>query len=230
MSWLDIERDADGLLSSKVLEPLTPGAEAAPWLDRDAHVVYKFFDLRPNGTLGKKFELVRADDDDRPGIPEEERYRIETQPATFFDTIRKLRILNTAGAHPTEIVGLSEGGDFLIAKQPQAFPFQNLADDTKCAIDAIRGVVPERSRLEAQVVVIWVENEAMLVSDLHERNIMRDRDGHPTIIDALLGSVSHASKRHLAWLRDAVEDAQARRKGLPVKIRGGLVAAPDEEL
>ena len=230
LSWLDIERDADGLLSSKVLEPLTPGAEAAPWLDRDAHVVYKFFDLRPNGTLGKKFELVRADDDDRPGIPEEERYRIETQPATFFDTIRKLRILNTAGAHPTEIVGLSEGGDFLIAKQPQAFPFQNLADDTKCAIDAIRGVVPERSRLEAQVVVIWVENEAMLVSDLHERNIMRDRDGHPTIIDALLGSVSHASKRHLAWLRDAVEDAQARRKGLPVKIRGGLVAAPDEEL
>jgi hypothetical protein len=109
LSWLDIERDADGLLSSKVLEPLTPGAEAAPWLDRDAHVVYKLFDL-------------------------------------------------------------------------------------------------------------------------HERNIMRDRDGHPTIIDALLGSVSHASKRHLAWLRDAVEDAQARRKGLPVKIRGGLVAAPDEEL
>jgi hypothetical protein len=36
--------------------------------------------------------------------------------------------------------------------------------------------------------------------------------------------------RHLAWLRDAVEDAQLRRKGLPVKIRGGLVASPDEEL
>ena len=51
-----------------------------------------------------------------------------------------------------------------------------------------------------------------------------------TIIYALLGSVSHASKQRLAWLRDAVEDAQLRRKGLPVKIRGGLVAAPDEEL
>lgn len=230
LSWLGIERDDDGLLSSKVLEPLTPGAEAAPYLDPDAHVVYKFFDLRPNGTLGKKFELVRADDDDRPGVPEEERYRLETQPATFFDTIRKLRILNTAGAHPTEIVGLSEGGEFLIAKQPQAFPYKDLEEDTKASIDAIRGIVPERSRLEAQVVVIWVENEALLVSDLHERNIMRDRDGHPTIIDALLGSVSHASKQRLAWLRDAVDDAQLRRKGLPVKIRGGLVAAPDEEL
>lgn len=37
-------------------------------------------------------------------------------------------------------------------------------------------------------------------------------------------------QQRLAWLRDAVEDAQLRRKGLPVKIRGGLVAAPDEEL
>jgi hypothetical protein len=97
LSWLGIERDPDGFLSSKELEPLTPGAEAAPYLDPDAHVVYKLFDLRPNGTLGKKFELVRAHDDDRPGIPEEERYRLETQPATFFDTLRKLRILNTAG-------------------------------------------------------------------------------------------------------------------------------------
>lgn len=52
----------------------------------------------------------------------------------------------------------------------------------------------------------------------------------PTIIDALLGSVTHASKQSLAWLRDAVEDAHLRRKGLPVMIRGGLVAAPDEEL
>jgi len=193
LSWLGIERDCDGLLSSEVLEPLTPGAEAAPYLDHDASVVYKLFDLRPNGTLGKKFELVRAGDDELPGVPEEERYRLESQPATFFDTIRKLRILNTAGAHPTEIVGLSDGGDFLIAKQPLAFPYRNLADDTQSAIDIIRGVVPERSRLEAQVVVIWVENEAMLVSDLHERNIMRDRDGFPTIIDALLYQIKKLS-------------------------------------
>jgi hypothetical protein len=40
----------------------------------------------------------------------------------------------------------------------------------------------------------------------------------------------YASKQRLAWLRDAVEEAQVRRKGLPVKIRGGLVTAPDEEL
>jgi hypothetical protein len=94
----------------------------------------------------------------------------------------------------------------------------------------VPGALSERSRLEAQVVVIWVENEAMLLSDLHERNIMRDRDGFPTIIDALLGPVSHASKQRLAWLRDAVEDARDRRKGLPVKVRGGLVPSPDEEL
>jgi len=229
LNWLGIDRDEDGLLSSETLVALTPGAEAAPFLDTEARTVYKLFDLRPNGTLGKKFELVRDDDVDRPGIPEEERYRIESQSATFFDTIRKLRILNTAGAHPTEIVGLSDGGDFLIAKQPQAFPFKDLTDDTLSAIRSIRGVIPTRSRLEAEVVVIWLENEAMLVSDLHERNIMIDGDGRPTIIDALLGSVSHVAKQ-LPWLSDAIEDAQDFRKGLPVKVRGGLIEAPDDEL
>lgn len=194
LSWFGIDRDADGLLSSKELEALTPGAEASPYLDHDAQVVYKFFELHPNGAMGKKFDLVRADESDRPGIPEEERYHLESQPATVFDTIRKLRILNTAGAHPTEIVGLSEGADFLVAKQPKAFAYKDLGIDTQSAIDAIRGIIPERSRLEAQVVVIWVENEAMLVSDLHERNIMRDRDGNPTIIDALIGPISHGSR------------------------------------
>lgn len=230
LKWLGIDRDADGLLSSSDLVPLTPGAEASPYLDREAKVVYKLFDLRPNGTLGKKFELIRDGEDDRPGVPEEERYHIESQPATFFDTIRKLRILNTAGAHPTEIVGLSDGGDFLIAKQPQAFPFKDLSEDTIGAIRAIKGIVPTGSRLEAEVVVIWVENEAMLVSDLHDRNIMIDGDGNPTIIDALLGSISHVSRHALPWLSDAIEDAQDFRKGLPVRVRGGLIESPDDEL
>ena len=42
---------------------------------------------------------------------------------------------------------------------------------------------------------------------------MRDREGNPTIIDALIGPVPPTAQRKLAWLRNAVDDAEDVRYG-----------------
>ncbi len=193
------------MLSSKFLVPLTSGAEASPYHDEEWNVVYKLFDLRSDGSLGKKISLIE---------PERDRFEIRLLPAVLLDTLEKLSVLNEAGAHPTEIVGLSSDGDYLIAKQPFAFPYQNYSKDREAATVAIAGIVPPFTGLERQVAVIYLNSKAWLVSDLHSRNIMRDREGNPTIIDALIGPVFPNVLRRLAWLRHAVEDAEYRRNGL----------------
>ncbi|MDB6076353.1 MAG: hypothetical protein JWO82_100, partial [Akkermansiaceae bacterium] len=104
------------MVLSDFLVPLKPGAEASPYLDRDLHVVYKLFDLRQNGGLGKKMKLQRVDG---------ERFDLVLEDATLPDTLMKLAVLNDAGALPTEIVGLSDTGEYLIAKQPLAQEARN---------------------------------------------------------------------------------------------------------
>jgi hypothetical protein len=202
---LGIHHDDEGLLNSDRLTALPSGAEAIPYFDKDWGVVYKLFDLRIDGSLGKKIELVRNLEDG---------YDLTSQNATLVDTLEKLAVLNHAGAHPTEIVGLSDSGDYLIAKQPLAHPRGEFESDRKIAVSQIKGVIPEFTGpgLRHTVVVMWLENRAWLVGDLHERNIMRDQDGIPTIIDALIGPVPQAAIKELRWLREAVEDAQALRE------------------
>lgn len=94
----------------------------------------------------------------------------------------------------------------------------------------MEGVAPEFTNLRTRVWVIWLADQAWLVGDLHERNIMRDADGRPTIIDALIGPVPPLALRQLHWLREAVEDAEALRQGLPLKQRKGFGDVADDEL
>lgn len=51
-----------------------------------------------------------------------------------------------------------------------------------------------------------------LDGDLRERNIMRDVNGTPTIIDALVGEVSLTARRELGWLDAACDEAQVFRE------------------
>lgn len=218
---LGIYHDADGLMSSSgPLQALTSGAEACPYFDPDWKVVYKLFDLRANGSLGKKISLESND---------EGEFEICVRDAVLKDTLEKLSVLNEAGAHPTEIVGLSDNGDYLIAKQPLAGAMVNFLEDRDIATCFIHGVNPEGTGLRQRVTVIWLNEQPWLVSDLHERNIMRDLDGHPTIIDALIGPVPLLALKQLAWLRDAVEDAQALRLGKPLPIRKKFDEGVDDD-
>lgn len=190
--------------SSDFLVPLTSGAEASPYHDQDWNVVYKLFDLRADGSLGK---MIRLEPE------EEDRFEVQLLPATLRDTLEKLAVLNDAGGHPTEIVGLSSDGHYLITKQPYAFPYKDYQEDRAVATSAIHGVVPLFTNMQRQVAVIWLDGRGWMVSDLHVRNIMRDRVGNPTIIDALIGPVPATARRKLSWLHHALEDAEALRQG-----------------
>ena len=104
--------------------------------------------------------------------------------------------------------------------------------DRRIAVTEIRGILPEftGSGLRHTVVMMWLENRAWLVGDLHERNIMRDQDGTPTIIDALIGPVPPAALGELRWLREATEDALALRENRPAVKRQRFEDADDDSL
>ena len=210
LSCLGIHHDEDGMLGSDFLSAMPSGAEANPFYDDDWKVVYKLFDLRVDGSLGKKICLNE---------PEADRFEVQLLSARLADTLEKLSVLNEAGGHPTEIVGLSANGDFLIAKQPLAFPYKDYQKDREIATKSVGGIVPLFTNLERQVAVIWLNSNGWLIGDLHNRNIMRDREGNPTIIDALIGPVPTAATRKLAWLRNAMEDAEDVRCGRGLRRR-----------
>ncbi|MEM1085668.1 MAG: hypothetical protein AAGI48_16285 [Verrucomicrobiota bacterium] len=226
-----------GLENEGRLQTMRFGAEAHPFYDREHGVVYKFFDLRKKGTLGtlgKRIVLERVSGEDSPGIPEVERYSLRTVDATLESTLEKLMFINDAGGHPTEIVGLTDGGHFLVAKQPVAVPISLKKKDFERirleAIDNMKGVVIRRVHLQGLVVALWVGGKMSLMADLHTGNIMRDLDGKPTVIDALLGSVPAESLSNLPHLGFAFEDAEALRKGDLPPARGELQDSPDDEL
>jgi hypothetical protein len=56
-------------------------------------VVYKLFDLRADGSLGKMIALIE---------PESDRFEIQLLSARLIDTLEKLSVLNEAGGHPAE--------------------------------------------------------------------------------------------------------------------------------
>lgn len=203
---MGITLDADGMLGSDKLRQLRSGAEAYPFADDEAKVVYKLFNLRANGSLGKRVVLERV---------EEERHEIILCDATLRDTLEKLIVLSDAGGHPTEIVGLSDDGNFLIAKQPLALPWVNFQKDRRSATDALLAVVPPFTRLNREIAVFWLREQTWIVCDLHNGNIMRNRENAPTIIDALVGPLPSEVFGKLAWAREASEDSRALRLGLP---------------
>mgnify|MGYP000921063346 CR=1 FL=1 len=100
----------------------------------------------------------------------------------------------------------------LIAKQPRAYPAGDFRSDLAHAERAMRGIVPVGGGLRQHLFVTLVDGVAWLVGDLHVRNIMRNGNGEPTIIDALVGEVTSAARRGLPWLNAACEEARKFRE------------------
>ena len=48
--------------------------------------------------------------------------------------------------------------------------------------------------------MIHADGRYWLVGDLHEKNVMLDADGNPTIIDALIGLVTESALKRHNWL------------------------------
>ncbi len=199
---LGITHDKDGFIASDTLVPLTSGAEAQPYLDRSEKVVYKLFDLRTNGALGKKLSFHFGSDG----------FEIDVTDATWIDTMEKISVLNAGGGLPTELVGLASTGDYLLAKQPLAYPVVDFHTDREAAEHSMRGIIPLGGGLRQRVIVSEVEGRPWVIGDLHDRNIMRDSAGNPVVIDALLGKITPLAQRKLSWLRDACEHARSYRR------------------
>jgi hypothetical protein len=209
------------MLSSKTLVPLKTGAEASPFMDRQWEVVYKLFPLHATGGLGKTFEIERMEDGDG--------FEMTVRDAILAETMEKLMILHDAGAHPTEIVGIDDQGDYLVVKQPLAQPYVDLEEDRLVAIERVKAV-PCKARFRRNVWVLWMHGQAWIMSDLHPGNIMREPDGRPCIIDALLAPLPPGVIETDRFLREAVEDARAWREGRPRRASDPFALVSDDDL
>ncbi|MCX6855194.1 MAG: hypothetical protein NTV80_09830 [Verrucomicrobia bacterium] len=203
------------------MQPLKTGAEASPFADGDWQVVYKLFPLHASGGLGKTFEIDR--------YPDDQGFEMTVRDAVLIETMEKLIVLHDAGAHPTELVGIDDQGDYLVVKQPLAYPYQNLEEDRLIALERIRAV-PCRARFRRAVWILWEHEQAWVLSDLHPGNIMRDAGGLPTIIDALLSPLPPALIQSDHLLTQDVEDARALREGRPLPSRDVFAEIEDDEL
>ena len=145
------------MLVSKTMVPLKTGAEASPFMDREWQVVYKLFPLHATGGLGKTFEIERLEDG--------QGFEMTVRDAVLAETLEKLMILHEVGAHPTEIVGIDDQGDYLVVKQPLAQPYVDLDADRLAAIDRVRAV-PCLARFLRNVWVLWLHGQAWIMIDL----------------------------------------------------------------
>lgn len=221
LAELGISHDADGLLKSSALRPLKTGAEASPFADDQWQVVYKLFPLHIRGGLGKTFDIEASDDG--------EGYEMTTQDATLLQTMEKLMVLHDAGACPTEIVGIDSMFDYLIVKQPLASPYQDFEADRLVALKHLRAV-PCKARFKRPTWVVWEHGCPWIMSDLHQGNIMRDANGHPTIIDALLAPLPPELVKSNRLLFEHVEDARAARLGHALPVRKAFEDVNDADL
>ena len=221
MASLGLSRDEDGFFESTDMQPLPSGAEACPYLDHKERIVYKLFDLRANGGMGKKIVVQR---DDSGQLTD------EIKDAVLQDCIRKLTAINDGGGHPTELVGIVDSFDHLLIKQPLAEPYNNFEDDRRTAMDIMRCVTPLGGQFRNALSVFHAQGEPWLIGDLHKGNVMINAAGEPTIIDALVGYLPPYVLTEMPWLGMAAADAQVYRETGQAPLKQLFDEVNDDEL
>ena len=187
-----------------MLTRLGEGKEATAWHDEECRCVYKLFDLRSEGQLGQKIVFDTQDIRD---------CSISYVDATLFDTLDKLRLLHEAGGCPTEIVGLADAGDYLVAKQPFCRLYKSGAfnRDRDIAAEMMRAVMP-RASYKLPLWIFWMRDQPWCLGDLHEGNIRRTWNDVPTVIDALTGPVPSTLLKQVHSLQKAAGRAKIWRE------------------
>lgn len=219
LSSLGLSFDRDGFFLSKTFRRLGWGAEAIAWEDKEYGCVYKLFEVHPNSALGKKLQIEQDEDG---------RCRVTHIDSDLDCTMEKLSVLNEAGACLTEIVGLTDSGDYLIAKQPLCFPCSNFLEQRSTAAELMHAILPKFS-LGREIRVFWSRNQAWCLGDLHENNIMIDAEGVPTIIDALICPVPPLIVRSSGQLAASIERSRALSEGLSVPSDDPFNGISDDE-
>lgn len=191
-------RDEIGAVASHTLQRLGSGKEAVAWGDPQTGGVYKMFNLfldeQKRGRLGQQLVFHMQGDFE---------CSVSFEDADIYHVVEKLRILHEVGTCPTEIVGLTEGGYFLVAKQLWCQPYKDLMADRLEAVKAIHAVLPTGS-YQQQIWVFWADGRPWAIGDLHRGNIMRMPHDGPTIIDALIGQIPDRIMRQVPEIHRAV--------------------------
>lgn len=211
-------------MSSKYLGNIGIGREASAWVDRTYGCVYKLFDLKIDAenraSIGLKLQIQ--------GNPPDEVEVIQL-PAVIDDILTKICVLHEAGACPTEIIGISEDGKYLIVKQPRCKAFEDFASDQGRAVEAMRGIAPKGS-YGNPVWVFYADSKVWLLSDLHKGNIRRLPDGKPTIIDALVGELPDYYLKNHPKLKEAADKARTLALGYELPPDDPFHNIDDDEL
>lgn len=201
------------------------GREAAVFNDPDHLVMYKLFDLKIDGfytgSMGLRLKMQ--------GRPPDEIEVVE-EPATVEDMLEKICALHDSGACPTEIVGLSSEGSYLIAKQPRCLPLEDFFADRKTAALNMHAVAPKCSVSGRELWIFYSGGKSWMLSDLHKKNVMRLPDGTPTIIDALIGELPNYYRFQHPKLQDAAARAEKLAKGEAVDDENPFHNLRDEDL
>ena len=218
-----LEDGVEGM-SSKYLGNIGLGREASAWADRTYGCVYKLFDLKLDSenraSMGLKLQIQ--------GKPPDEVEVIQ-QPAVLGDILDKICLLHEAGACPTEIIGLSKDGKYLIVKQPRCKAYDDFDKDQELAVKAMNGVAPKGS-YGNELWVFYAEHKVWLLSDLHKGNIRRLPDGSATIIDALIGELPDYYLKHHPKLHEAAVKAKALALGEDVTPDDPFYNVDDDDL
>jgi hypothetical protein len=196
------------------------GAEAHVYCDPIQRCVYKFFHLHLSSALGKKLDFIEEPDG---------RFRATSVDGNWESTLEKLDLLHDAGGCPTEILGLAESGDYLIAKQPFCRPYEDFQTDLGTAADRLCAVLP-RPSLGHGIRVFWLRGRPWCVGDLHDLNIMRLASGEPVIIDALTGPVPEKVLRRFPSIYASLSRARALREGTALPPDELPAGGTDDEL
>ncbi len=183
------------------LTPLPAGSEAAPFLDEGRNVVYKIFTPSPTGNIGWRLRAV----------PQDGAWRVDREPATLMDTMEKLALIHKAGGLPTEIAGTTPYLE-AVAKQPRAYATEPGMATRASAVAAMNGVQIADAAFHG-LRVLWVDEEAWLMGDLHPANIMSDINGQDRVIDALFMRVPAEMIAENEAVRLAVALAREKHEG-----------------
>jgi hypothetical protein len=169
------------------------GVEALAFVDGDRSA-YKFFLFREGGDVGATFEFH----------VEDTQILAMAVPGSYGRLLAKLRIIHELGM-PTEVVGITPEG-ILIAKQTFGQSLEAGKDVSR--IDP-HLLIPFPSRFlradRDHPRLAFIDNEAWLLADTHDRNVVRDETGRLRIIDLVAAPLPPALLQGFPLLGEWIE-------------------------
>jgi hypothetical protein len=199
------------------LVKLKAGSEAHPFLDHRRGVVYKIFAKFSDGGIAKQLRALQ----------ENGEWTIDNEASNEANTLDKLAFLSEIGGLPTEIVGITPNGAWIVMQpEAQKVSLEDFHAARAQAVANVGGITIHHPGLE-DVRVVWHRSQAWLIGDLHSKNVMIDAEGHARIMDALILPVPPALAEDLPAVRQTIADARQVSGADTSNETQGLLFSPD---